>query len=154
MMKKLAFFAVLLSVLFSCSGNGSSSEGPVFGESFDTTGAISMLALGEQMQGKTSMDCTVKGTIAEVCQSEGCWFTILNEGSEPVTVRMKDHSFTVPKNSAGKAAFFHGTAFTDTTSVETLRDYAKDAGKSEAEIDGIKEAKIGMVVEANGVILQ
>ena len=113
-----------------------------------------MTDLTAQMVGKTSMSCTVKGTVAEVCQSEGCWFTIANEAGEPVTIKMKEHSFTVPKDIAGKIAYFHGTALLDTTSVETLRDYAKDAGKSESEIAAIQEPKVELMVEAEGVILR
>lgn len=153
-MKKLTFLipvAVIL-LLTACSEN--KPTGNAFGASFDTTGAVTMTDLTAQMTGKTSMSCTVKGTVAEVCQSEGCWFTITNEAGEPVTIKMKEHSFTVPKDIAGKTAYFHGTALLDTTSVETLRDYAKDAGKSKSEIAAIQEPKVEVMVEAEGVILR
>lgn len=154
-MKVLSLICSGLIVLASCSSGGlKDGGGKQFGSAFDTSTAVSMSALASQMGDKSSMDCTVKGTISEVCQSEGCWFTVQNEGAEPVTVRMRDHGFTVPKNIAGKVVFFKGTAKTDTTSVETLRDYAKDAGKSEAEIEAIQSPKVELVVEADGVLLQ
>lgn len=142
-------------MLFACSGgNDKVDNGTVYGEAFDTSGAISMVDLAAQMSGKSVVDCKVKGTIAEVCQSEGCWFTIRREGGEPVTVRMKDHAFTVPKNISGKTAYFNGQAVIETVSVETMKDYAKDAGKNDAEVEAIHEPGIELVVEAKGVILQ
>jgi hypothetical protein len=41
----------------------------------------------------------------------------------------------------------------DTTSIETLRHYAKDGGKSEAEIAAITTPKENLAYEAKGVVV-
>ena len=54
----------------------------------------------------------------------------------------------------GKTAIFEGKAYHDTTSVEMLREYAKDDGKSKAEIEKITEPEINLSFEATGVIIK
>jgi hypothetical protein len=69
-------------------------------------------------------------------------------------VKFKDYAFFVPKDIAGKEVVIKGMATTDTTTVEELRHYAEDAGKSQAEIDSITEPKIGYKFLASGVALK
>ena len=68
-------------------------------------------------------------------------------------VRFKDH-FTIPtKTEVGTEAYFHGRAYWDTVSVELLRHFAEDAGKSKEEIEKITEPKFEMGFEADGIAL-
>ena len=57
------------------------------------------------------------------------------------------------KDIAGKTIVFEGNAKTKTTSVDELRHYAEDAGKSKDEIAKITEAKTELAFEANGVLV-
>ena len=69
-------------------------------------------------------------------------------------VRFKDH-FTIPIDTKiGTVAYMHGTANWDTVSVEMLKHFAEDAGKSKAEIDQITEAKYVLGFEADGIVWQ
>lgn len=56
-------------------------------------------------------------------------------------IKMKDHAFLVPLSMNGKTIVAEGTATLKETSVEMLRHYAEDAGKSKEEIAAIKEPK-------------
>ena len=76
----------------------------------------------------------------------------LGDGQK-MRVSFKDYAFFVPKNSGGKTAVMEGVASWQETTVKELKHYAKDAGKSQEEIDAIKKPKKELVFEATGVIL-
>jgi hypothetical protein len=42
------------------------------------------------------------GRIAEVCQAEGCWMVLEDEGRS-ARVMFADHAFVIPKDSSGRA---------------------------------------------------
>jgi hypothetical protein len=59
----------------------------------------------------------------------------------------------MPKDLSGKQVVVDGYAFIETTSVDILRHYAEDAGKSKAEIEAIKEPLRELSFEAAGVMI-
>jgi cyanophycinase-like exopeptidase len=59
----------------------------------------------------------------------------------------------VPLALNGKNIVIQGTAEEKITSVEMLRHYAEDAGKSKEEIAAIKEPKKEIVVQAKGILV-
>jgi len=92
------------------------------------------VAIGALSGGETEV--TVKGTITEVCPVKGCWMRV-TDGDDEVFVRFKDYGFFVPRNAAGHRAVIHGVAEAKVVSVEELRHYAQDAGKTAEEIAAI-----------------
>lgn len=99
-------------------------------------------------------DFTIEGKITEVCSKAGCWVNIDKGNGETFMVRFKDH-FTIPtKTEPGTMAFLHGTAYMDTVSVEELRHYQEDAGKSKEEIMKITEPEFNMNFEADGILFE
>ena len=42
------------------------------------------------------------GRITEVCQAEGCWM-VLEDNGQSARVMFKDHAFVIPKDSSGRA---------------------------------------------------
>jgi hypothetical protein len=66
---------------------------------------------------------------------------------------MKDHSFFVPVSMQGKTIVVDGTATLKETSVDMLKHYAEDAGKSKAEIDAITQPKKEITVQAKGILV-
>jgi hypothetical protein len=103
---------------------------------------------------EASKEVKVSGQIKQVCQSEGCWFKYDQGNGEALLVRMKDHSFSIPKDLAGKTALVEGLAHYDTTSVEKLRDYAKDEGQSDEEVAAIVNPEVKLIIEAKGVVIR
>ena len=97
-------------------------------------------------------DVKIKGEVVQVCEAEGCWLRMKN-GGETITVRMKDHKFFVPVVMKGKTIVVQGAAQIKETSIAQLKHYAKDAGKSKAEIDKIKEPKMEVVINADGIVV-
>lgn len=125
-----------------------------FGETFDAGGSITYDDLLTKLVGADSIETKVTGTVNAVCQTKGCWMTIASENGGPnMRVRFKDYGFFMPKDIAGKKVVFSGKAFREITSVDELRHYAEDAGKSKVEIAAITEPEEDMKFLASGVIL-
>jgi hypothetical protein len=72
---------------------------------------------------------------------------------QEMRVSFKDYSFFVPLESSGRKVIMEGIARYEVTSIEDLKHFAEDAGKSQAEIDSITEPDKELVFEASGVIL-
>ena len=68
-------------------------------------------------------------------------------------VKFKDYAFFMPKDIAGKKVVMIGNAFKETTSIEDLRHFAQDEGKSKEEIAKINKPKEEMKFMANGVLI-
>jgi hypothetical protein len=68
---------------------------------------------------------------------------------------MKDYGFFVPTTGAANLkCTVAAWAYKDVTSVEDLKHYAQDAGKSEAEIAAITEPKSGISFMADGIMIE
>jgi hypothetical protein len=95
----------------------------------------------------------VSGKVSAVCQMKGCWLTLVGGEGNASTVHMtfKDYGFFVPKDLPGHSVVAQGTFRTETVSVAEQRHLAKDAGKSQAEIDAITQDKVETSFEAAGV---
>ncbi len=91
--------------------------------------------------------------INDVCKKKGCWMSLALPGGKESFVKFKDYAFFVPLNAAGQEAVVSGKAFVSETSVEQLRHYAKDGGKSEAEIAQITKPEIEYKFLADGVLI-
>ncbi len=117
-------------------------------------GAQPIAQLTSMMADKAEIQTKIEGTIDECCQKKGCWMTMTLDNGEKMRVRFKDYGFFVPKDAPGKMAVIDGRAYTDTTSVDELRHYAEDAGKSQEEIDQITEPEVSIAFEATGVVIK
>ncbi len=69
-------------------------------------------------------------------------------------VRFKDYGFFVPLNADNSNAVVSGRAYLDVITVDELKHYAKDGGKSDAEIAKITEPKITYAFQADGVLIE
>jgi hypothetical protein len=128
-----------------------------FGEAFEQDNPLLASAMGTQyqkIQGSDSLNTQFTAKVKEVCSKKGCWMRLeLADGQEAI-VRFKDYGFFVPKNIAGSTVVVNGKAFVTTQTIEELRHYAEDAGKSEEEIAAITEPKTTYGFLADGVLLE
>ena len=69
-------------------------------------------------------------------------------------MKFKDYAFFVPKNAQDEEVIVNGKAFVSIESVEELKHYAKDAGKSQASIDSIVTPKTTYSFMADGVLIK
>lgn len=95
---------------------------------------------------------SIRGTVNEICQAKGCWLS-LNADGQDYFVKFKDYAFFLPRDIAGKEVILHGVAFYETTSVDELRHYAEDAGKTEDEIAEITEPLQELKIMADGGVV-
>jgi len=94
-------------------------------------------------------------SIEEVCSKKGCWMKLpAGETNETIMVRFKDYGFFMPLDSNGKEVIVEGKAFVKEVSVDELKHYAEDAGKSAEEIAKITAPKMELAFEANGVLMK
>jgi hypothetical protein len=106
------------------------------------------------MQIGDSINSKMSAKVISVCQAKGCWMTLNLENGNEVMVKFKDYGFFMPKDIAGKEVIINGKAFVNEVSVDELRHYAEDAGKTDEEIESITEPKKTFSFEADGVLLK
>jgi hypothetical protein len=156
--KLMRIFFLILAVsltgsrLLAQPPEGPAEKGTTFGVTTTENGAVNANELSSLLNFKESKDVKVRGKVVEVCKAEGCWLRMENTGGA-IMVRMKDHSFFVPVSLNGKTIIAEGTATLKETSVEMLRHYAEDAGKSKDEIAAIKDPKKEIVLQATGILV-
>lgn len=158
-MKRILLFVSAIAILSACNSTPNTElqstenlkANAVYGDSVLNDNYIEVVAVTTAMKGEKKRDMKVRGTVAEVCQEKGCWMTMTMANGEEMRITFKDYKFFVPKDLAGKEVIVDGYAYVDTTSVKQLQHYAKDGGKSEAEIAAIVSPKPEISFEAKGV---
>lgn len=150
-MKNLLFIAFVTLFSFGTFAQ----EKNVYGESFEIENKLSfdraMAALGDK---DALNNIQMHGMIEETCEAKGCWMTLKTRGKENLRVTFKDYAFFVPKKGVeGKRVIVKGNLKKVTTDVETLKHYAKDAGKSKDAIAAIIKPREEYSFEATGVII-
>lgn len=117
-MKKVVFSIVLGVIAMACGDHSNH-----IGKAIDTQKAISVKeGLKQYNETGKSDEVVVYGKVAEVCQSEGCWFAY-ELADSTITVDF-NNEFTVPKNIKRKDMYAVGHFYKDTTSNE---DEVKDS---------------------------
>ena len=150
-------FNVLLAFLFVLTTSIAQENDNSFGKKIDASDAISGILMSEEY-GKLSATDTLTtkflAKVLDVCQAKGCWMRLeLNNGEEAM-IKFKDYGFFVPKDITGREVVVNGNAFVNEMSVEEQKHYAKDGGKSDAEIAKITEPKKTYGFLADGVLLK
>jgi hypothetical protein len=160
MLKKLFFSTALAALFIACTGNqpedttAATGEPQSFGEKITADGAVTYSEILAKMEGVDSLPVKVRGTVQEVCQKKGCWMNV-NDGqaSAEMFVQFKDYGFFMPKDISGREVIMDGYAYREVTSVEDLRHFAEDEGKSKEEIEAITEPREELKFMASGVLL-
>jgi len=160
-MKKFAFLLISFFALTSCKketiSTNSSSDYAIFGDSISADKAISsedMLVQYDKLKPGDTLNVKFKSNIKNVCQKKGCWMTIELPSGKEAFVKFKDYAFFVPKNAQKVEVIVNGKAFVSIESVEELKHYAKDEGKSQAAIDSIVAPKTNYSFMADGVLIK
>lgn len=169
-MKKFILALVLGAAIVSCKQEvkegikteeievADASQYESFGAEISADGALSaeeMLKEYEKLSVGDSVEIAFKGTIQSVCKKKGCWMKMdLGQPETETFVRFKDYEFFVPMDSEGSEAIIKGIAKKEETTVEELKHYAKDGGKSDEEIAQITEPKVEYTFMADGVLIK
>jgi hypothetical protein len=147
-------YGVLCAGIFSaCTAKVEVTEEGVYGDGIKNSQVSDYQTVMTALSSKDTVHTTLKATVSEVCQAKGCWMTVHDKNSSPteIMVRFKDYGFFVPKDIGGREVIVEGKAFKSVTSVDELRHYAEDAGKSKEEIEAITTPEETFSFEATGV---
>jgi hypothetical protein len=162
-MRKIVYAAFVVLALVSCKKNEEVKVDakPVsyaeFGDKITDDKAISSEELLEKyktMKETDTLQVKVTSKIVDVCQKKGCWMNLDLGNDESAFVKFKDYGFFMPFNAAGSEVVVSGKAFVELTSIEDLKEYAKDAGKSQAAIDSIVTPEKKYSFMADGVLIK
>lgn len=161
-MKKYFVLLFAISLMFSCK-NDKSTETDTndlayasFGAEIKANGALTAMSMAEKyntLKVGDTLETKVAASINEVCSKKGCWMKLDLGNNDEIMVRFKDYGFFMPLNAEGDV-IINGKAYVTETSVDELRHYAEDAGKSKEEIEAITEPERTMAFEADGVLLK
>lgn len=167
-MKKLSFLSLLFLPFMSCQPTGSdaasTAEPTASGQTAQpTTYGQGLTAVEEArpaaeapvllLQQQDSVYLTLSGKALASCAKKGCWMTVALAEGEDMRVTFKDYGFFVPQDLKGEQVVMEGILKRKLSSVEELRHYAEDAGKSAAEIQAIQQPDTAYAFEAVGVLV-
>jgi hypothetical protein len=156
-MKKILFSAFMLVSLGAAAQEATEIPAAKKGVSYGaaTTAAQDAVSINDVEAKLQNGKYTgkVEGRVKEVCQTMGCWMKLEKADGTTVMVKMKDHSFFLPKDIAGHLVQVDGTVEVKTETEAKRKHYAEDAGKSKAEIAGIKGNKDETQVTAASVVV-
>jgi len=169
-MKKIAYLLLLSLVVVACKNTTETNENEATAEAVVEEVSVNYQSFGEQItdeevltkdemiekyqnlkEGDT-VEVKFSSKVNSVCQSKGCWMR-LDMGDNESFVKFKDYAFFMPKDIAGQDVIVDGKAFVEQTSVVDLKHFAKDAGKSQDEIDAITEPKLTLSFLSSGVLI-
>lgn len=167
-MKKIVFVLLVATVMVACKSETKSEETTQenqetqdiayasFGDNIEAEGAISGAEMVERYNSLNvgdTLTTKVSAKINEVCSKKGCWMKLDLGSEQEVMVTFKDYGFFMPLNAEGEV-IINGKAFVKETSVDDLRHYAEDAGKTAEEIAAITQPEKTFAFEADGVLLK
>lgn len=132
----------------------SAQPGVQYGKAISADAAINIERLEAHLETDTAYVGKITGEVTSVCKKKGCFVEIKREGDEaPIMVRFKDYGFFMPQDIVGRTVVLEGRAWIKETSVDALKHYAEDQGKSEAEIAQITEPREDIAILADGVVV-
>ena len=147
-------FLAVAAIVFSTSMNAqeavSAQPGVVYGE-VSAKGTVVNVNEIESKMVDNKYEGKVKGKVVEVCKAMGCWAKLQKDDGTTIMIKVKDHEFAMPADIVGKTVVAEGSAQVKETSVNMLKHYAEDAGKSKEEIEKIKEPKKEVLMTVKGV---
>ena len=127
-----------------------------FGEKIndqDVLTAAEMKEKFEAMEVGDTIEVKFRSKVNSVCQEKGCWMRLDIGDEDEAFVKFKDYGFFMPKDIATDEVIVAGKAYVEKTSVEDLKHFAKDAGKTEDEIAAITDPELTYAFLSHGVLL-
>ncbi|WP_394759238.1 DUF4920 domain-containing protein [Flavobacterium sp.] len=161
-MKKIILSVAIITALISCNDKNKTAETTKaefssFGAKITDEKVISseeMIKKYETLKEGDTVNVKFKSKINSVCKKKGCWMTLDLGNDKEAFVKFKDYAFFVPKNADNSETVVNGKAYVSIESVDELKHYAKDEGKSQASIDSIVAPKTTYSFMADGVLIK
>jgi hypothetical protein len=155
-MKKIILLALCLgfsAITFAQSTIAPANAGVTYGKAVTADNALNTEALNTTLRKDSVYNGKITGTVVEVCKKKGCFMKLSQANGNPIMVQFTDYAYFMPQNIVGKTVVVEGKAKVKETSVERLKHYAADAGKTKEEIAMINEPKKDISIMADGVLV-
>ena len=125
---------LLPAFLLALTGLAHAGEPARYGAPLPATAAVPVSAAVAAFDQHAGRPQRYSGRIAQVCQAEGCWM-MLEDNGQAARVMFKDHAFLIPKDSSGHAEVIGVLSRKELTpeQVEHLREDAKGLDVSPVE---------------------
>lgn len=157
-MKNFKWITLLLVgfvAFVSCKTAATTEESGSYGAGVtNPDAAVSFADVYAQLDSVDSLNVIMTGKVGEVCQTKGCWMTITDPAAATegeIFVQFHDYGFFMPKDLGGSEVIIEGKAYMNVTTVEELKHFAEDEGKSAEEIAAITEPAMEKKFMATGV---
>ncbi len=127
-----------------------------FGEKINDQNVLTAAEMKEKfeaMEVGDTVEVKFRSKVNSVCQKKGCWMRLDIGDKDEAFVKFKDYGFFMPKDIATDEVIVAGKAYVEKTSVEDLKHFAKDAGKTEKEIAAITDPELTYAFVSHGVLL-
>jgi hypothetical protein len=127
-----------------------------FGDAVSPDDAVPVATVAEDPAAYVGTTVKVEGTVSEVCQAKGCWFTLQAPQGRNVRLMVPrdddgNYVFTMPKDISGRTVIVEGTLTEETLSEDTQRHLAEDAGEP---IEGDVAPRTELQMVPQGVLLK
>ncbi|AMR32830.1 hypothetical protein A0256_16095 [Mucilaginibacter sp. PAMC 26640] len=155
-MKAISLCIICLSfsiVTLAQSAIRPAEAGVNYGKVLTADHALTTEALQNTLSTDSAYLGKVTGIVVEVCKKKGCFMKLAQGDGKTIMVQFTDYAYFMPQNIVGKTVVVDGLAKVKETSIERLVHYAKDAGKSQAEIAEITAPKKDIFIMADGVLV-
>ena len=135
----------VFAIMLMLSSAVFASEPKTYGEALPEAVAVPISVAAADADAYAGKANRFSGRITEVCQKEGCWM-MLEDNGEVARVMMHDHAFAVPKDASGRAEV-HGVLSVKQLSKEAAEHLAEDG-------NGIVPPSRELRIDATGVRIE
>ena len=152
-MKKTLFYIVTILIVNLNIAN-SQNKGNYYGEEFSILDVKDYSSNKLDFLNNSENKIRIEGEVLSTCPMKGCWMKVKAD-KDTILVRFKDYGFFVPTDGVtGNKTIINGKLKVDTLSIDLIRLYAEDAGKSHEEINEINNPEVSLTFLADGVIIK
>lgn len=137
---RLPLLVLMLSIPFALHAGDTRTYGAPIAED---AAVVPISVAAADTDAYTGTEHRFSGRITEVCQKEGCWMMLEDDG-HAARVMMRDHAFLVPKDASGHAEVY-GVLSVKQLTPEAAQHLAEDAG------DGALPPERELRIQATGV---
>ena len=156
-MKKYGLILVFLVTIVACKKEEVKVDYASFGKMITNENALSkdeMISKFKTLKIGDTLEVKFASKVNKVCKTKGCWMKIDLGDEQESMVKFKDYGFFVPMNSEERKVVVSGKAYVSEVSVDDLKHFAKDAGKTDEEIALITTSKFTYSFLADGVLME
>lgn len=135
--------SILAIALFAAAGLAHAGDAKQYGQAMPAGKAVPISAAVAAHAKYAGKPQRYSGRIAEVCQKEGCWM-VLEDNGQSARVMMREHKFAVPKDASGTAEVY-GVLSRNQLSPEAVKHMQEESK------NGLPVAEVEYRIVADGV---